>query len=305
MRTRCWGLWKALTVALILATLPAIASATPVCEYQLNDCIHDAETEYTACIQEPQPPWQCEGEYNVSRDTCNAQYHECEEQNATCTPCSASNYTTNSAYCDDPPVTDACGCCERSNSPIVIDLSGNGFAFSCADNGVAFAISGQGLPAKWVAWPDSNDDAWLVWDRNGNGLIGDASEMFGNATPCLTGGLCENGYVALAELDDDGNGWIDRGDFHFSDLRLWVDANRNGLSEPWELQSLDSAGIVALDLEYRESRRIDRWGNDFRYMSRVRIARSQGAGFRRSSDVYLTTKPMSQGPPSGQCRAHK
>lgn len=206
-----------LAVVLMLAGLPASSPATPVCEDLLADCIHDAETELAACIQEPQPPWQCEGEYNVARDVCNFEYGECEESHTVCNPCSASNYTTNPAYCSDPPVTDACGCCERENSPIVLDFGGNGFEFSCADAGVAFAISGRGLPAKWVGWPEHSDDAWLVWDRNANGIIGDASEMFGNATPSLAGGTCSNGYEALAELDDDGNSLVDRRDSHFAD----------------------------------------------------------------------------------------
>jgi hypothetical protein len=284
-----------------LAVLPKQAGATPECEYLLADCIHNAETEYAACVQGPVPPWQCEGEYNVARDVCNAEFNECEEGSVTCTPCSGPNFVTNPAYCDDPPIEDACGCCQRSNSPIVLDLSGNGFAFSCADAGVAFAIAGRGVPAKWVAWPQTADDVWLVWDRNHNGIIGDASEMFGNATLCSGNVFCENGYVALAELDEDGSGWIDARDPHFADLQLWSDVNRNGLSEPWELQSLAARGVLAMAVGYAEPNRHDRWGNNFRYMSRALVAPPNGMLYRRTSDVYLTTKSLVQGLPSGRC----
>ncbi len=55
-------------------------------------------------------------------------------------------------------------------------------------------------------------------------------------------------------------------------LRLWRDANHNGMSESGELHSLPSAGIERIGVEFRESRRRDAHGNVFRYRSKVIFA---------------------------------
>ena len=47
-------------------------------------------------------------------------------------------------------------------------------------------------------------------------------------------------------------------------MLLWRDANHNGISEPDELTSAVAAGVVSLSTEYKEKRRVDRFGNEFR-----------------------------------------
>jgi hypothetical protein len=53
-----------------------------------------------------------------------------------------------------------------------------------------------------------------------------------------------------------------------------------------ELMTLSRVSIEALSLRYRESRRTDRWGNEFRYHSVVRGAP------RETWDVYLRAAPQ-------------
>lgn len=63
-------------------------------------------------------------------------------------------------------------------SPIVIDVAGNGFNLTDAQNGVLFDITNSGSPMQ-VAWTSANsDDAWLALDRDNNGKIDNGKELF-------------------------------------------------------------------------------------------------------------------------------
>ena len=62
---------------------------------------------------------------------------------------------------------------------------------------------------------------------------------------------------------------IDNRDAVFSKLRLWRDANHNGISEADELHPLSDFGIESISLDYKESRHKDRFGNEFRYRAKI------------------------------------
>jgi hypothetical protein len=185
------------------------------------------------------------------------------------------------------------GSCQCGQSPIVIDVLGNNFNLTNAANGVQFDINGDDTKEQ-IAWSSTNsDDAWLALDRNGNDLIDSGKELFGNSTrqPAPPAGEVKNGFLALAVFDKAANGGNDDGnitnqDVVFASLRLWQDANHNGVSEASELKTLSQLGLAKIDLDYQESRRTDEHGNRFRFKARVRDTQDAQLG-RWAWDVYL------------------
>jgi hypothetical protein len=184
-----------------------------------------------------------------------------------------------------------CGTCGAS--PVVIDVAGNGIALSAAEAGVEFDLNRDGAKER-LSWTlAGSDDAWLALDRDGNGFVDSGAELFGDYTPQPEVSN-KNGFLALAEFDPvanggNGDGVVNQRDAVFERLRLWQDRNHNGVSEPDELLTLASAKIVALELDFKESKRVDAFGNQFRYRAKVKDARGGSVG-RWAWDVFLVSQ---------------
>jgi tetratricopeptide (TPR) repeat protein len=123
---------------------------------------------------------------------------------------------------------------------------------------VRFDADGSGLGREWT-WITPNA-GWLVYDATDRGSIRSALQLFGSVTYWL---FWKNGYHALAALDDNGDGEL-RGQ-ELVHMGLWIDGDRDGVSDEGEVRPLAAHGIVALSCAYLEG---DGW----------RVAASSPAG---------------------------
>ena len=123
--------------------------------------------------------------------------------------------------------------------PLVIDLDGDGIeTTSLGDSDVYFDVDGDRF-AERTGWL-GGDDGFLVLDSNHNGRVDDISEMFGNR---FAGGLDE-----LAQYDSNGDGKITAADLIWAELKVWQDANQDGITADGELKGLSGVGILEINL---------------------------------------------------------
>ena len=128
--------------------------------------------------------------------------------------------------------------------PLIFDLDNDGFSIIDKNSGAYFDLDNNGYRER-IDW--TNKDAILALDRNGNGKIDNGSELFGDTTYINESGeYAENGFAALQQYDENGDGVINSEDSVFDDLRLWIDSNGDGVSQTSELSTLAEHDITSI-----------------------------------------------------------
>lgn len=130
-----------------------------------------------------------------------------------------------------------------------------------------FDLPGKGKLEQIARTAPVSTNGWLALPRDGKVTSG--KELFGNFTP-QPPSPHPNGFLALAVYDQpenggNGDGIIDWHDSVWSSLRVWIDANHDGISQPWALFTLSEVGIMSISLSYGDVEFADQFGNQFRY----------------------------------------
>jgi hypothetical protein len=127
------------------------------------------------------------------------------------------------------------------------------------DASVSFDADGTGIRKQW-SWI-SAEAGWLVYDGNehkadrdledrkivaGNDQIDSALQMFGSVSFYC---FWRNGYHALAALDDNQDGSLTG--HELDRIKIWRDANSNGISEAGEVLPLSAYKIERLNCTYQ------------------------------------------------------
>ncbi len=116
--------------------------------------------------------------------------------------------------------------------PLMLNL--NGGAVELADQFFYFDLNADGQDERLAR--TASGSGYLAFDKNGNGIIDDGSELFGPQNG--------DGFADLAQYDDDGNGWIDENDAIFTQLSI-MEFSAAGEQQ---LRSAAEAGVGALYL---------------------------------------------------------
>lgn len=194
--------------------------------------------------------------------------------------------------------------------PLVLDLDDDGLGLVSMDRSNASFDANMTGNAKTIGWVGPRDGI-LVLDKNGNGIVDDAGEWFGQKF--ATSGIPpanQDGFKALATLANAGattfSGATSRinaatGKLYFNELQVWIDVNQDGKTDSGELRSLDSLGITSIDLT---SQAVNRDMNGNKVLSQAGYTTADGKR-HAVSDVGLSTELpiLKDGPRPGSAAA--
>jgi Ca2+-binding RTX toxin-like protein/subtilisin-like proprotein convertase family protein len=136
--------------------------------------------------------------------------------------------------------------------PLLLDLTGNGVQMTPISDGVLFDVDNSGT-LKRTGWAAAGTGMLVM--ATADGLVTNISQMISEyygGTPGTGAQAGERPYrdafAALASQDGNADALISAADPAWSQLRVWVDASRDGSVQAGELKSLDELNITELRL---------------------------------------------------------
>ncbi|MHB1198505.1 MAG: hypothetical protein ACYCZ6_02895 [Polaromonas sp.] len=149
----------------------------------------------------------------------------------------------------------------RGGDPLVLDLDGGGIATSAIDPNAPILFDQNGDGTKTATGWIAAGEAIVVRDLNGNGVIDSGRELFGDSTVLQNGPragqIAANGFEALADLDADASGMsdgkFDSSDVAYASVKLWQDANQDGISQSAELFTFAELGVQSINVAGTDS----------------------------------------------------
>ncbi|MDS0790358.1 hypothetical protein OSB94_19905 [Proteus vulgaris] len=156
---------------------------------------------------------------------------------------------------------------QEAETPLVIALTESGIFTLPDDDSIHFDHNNDEVKES-TGWIDNNS-AFLVFDKNKNGVIDNGNEMFGNNTSNISEGYAKHGFEALSQYDSNQDNRIDKSDIIWSSLNLWIDKNIDGKTDADELIKIECSGIESINLNYKKNGVIDENGNQFLLASDV------------------------------------
>ncbi len=134
----------------------------------------------------------------------------------------------------------------RPITPLAIPLKANTplAEIEDPDARVAFDVDGRGMGQRW-SWITPKA-GWLAYDPKQTGKISSGIRLFGSVSYWM---FWQNGYQALAALDDNSDGMLSGQEL--AGIVVWVDENRNGVCDSKEIKPLAELHIKALRYSHK------------------------------------------------------
>jgi len=200
-----------------------------------------------------------------------------------------------------PPPCTSCACnaslCNQSDAcPLILDLNGDGILTTSLDDPVHFWIDLNGQSAT-TAWTDPTTEEAFLWMDLNNDHAAQVTELFGSRMIAPNGQYHVHGFAALEKYDrpyfgGNGDGQITHKDWLWARLKLWVDRNHDGVSQPTEISVPSAHRIVALNLQRSDGDTYDENGNEL-YLVGSYVIRVHGNNTepRLMADVEFRYRP--------------
>lgn len=189
---------------------------------------------------------------------------------------------------DGVPRRQECEWDDDDNTPLVLAFGDAPIEYQPMPMAADFDINGAGRCTAHD-WPTAATP-WLAIDLNKDGVIEGGHELFGSGTQLSSGGTASDGFAALAELDDNGDGRVSEDDARWSELVLWSDLNRDKRSDAGELEPLSAYGVSVLPITYVRDRQCDGRRNCAVEQASFEFASGASTAVGRVVDVHLACR---------------